>query len=161
MSVLSVVQEIWKQHFNRFDLVNLFNFRFQAKSETTRGETTFVFRNKPQSQKKVGRKQKEKAYFNSKVGLFEKRCLPNQWQWCFHLCNPVRVCPLMARWLRMDYFGMKAETIVACFPQALQNPFWFPAQTNQSKTWRKAFCCLHLGQWVSSFFSLISTSTFD
>ena len=124
MSVLSVVQEIWKQPFNRFDLVNLFNFRFQAKSETTRGETTFVFRNKPQSQKKVSRKQKEKAYFNSKVGLFEKRCLPNQWQWCFHLCNPVRVCPLMARWLRMDYFGMKAETIVACFPQAFQNLFW-------------------------------------
>ena len=65
MSALSVVQEIWKQTFNRFDLVNLFNFRFQAKSETTQGETTFVFRNKPQYQKKVSREQKEKACFSS------------------------------------------------------------------------------------------------
>ena len=65
MSVLSVVQEIWKQTFFRFDLVNLFNFRFQAKSETTQGETTSVFRSKPRSQKNVSRKQKEKAYFDN------------------------------------------------------------------------------------------------
>jgi len=64
MSVLSVVQEIWKQTFFRFDLVHLFNFRFQAKSETTQGELSFVFP-ATWSQEKVSCKKKEETHFDN------------------------------------------------------------------------------------------------
>ena len=131
-------------------------FFFKRKVRLHKGSFLLFFQQPGLRRKLVARKRK-RLTLTTKVRLFGKRCLPDQWQWFVHLCYPVWVCPLMARW---DYFGFKAKTIVACFPQALQNPFWFPAQTNQSKTWRKAFCCLHLGQWVSSFFNLISTSTF-
>ena len=64
MGVLSVVQEIEKQALFRFDLVNVFSFLFQAKSETTQGELSFVFP-ATWSQEKVSCKKKEETHFDN------------------------------------------------------------------------------------------------
>ena len=62
--VLSVVQEIEKQALLRFDLVIVFSFLFQAKSETTQRELSFVFP-ATWSQEKVSCKKKEETHFDN------------------------------------------------------------------------------------------------